>query len=387
MSTRVHSPVRIFVIALVVALVLAVAGSSYAQPAVDRIRDRQLSVASVEALGIVTFPTGYEFAGTEVGGLSGIAFDARRDVYYAISDDGAAPRFYTMAIDVSDGSLDDGDVTFLDVTLLKQRGNVPYPPGTVDAESIVQRRSGPLYISSEGEIAASPPSNPFVNQYNLTGSLTGILPLPEKFLPGGANSVRDNLSFEGLAATPNGEWLYTATENALEADGPVATLTESSPSRVLEYELDSGRPGREFVYVVSPIPKAPEPPDEFADNGLSELLALDNRGTFVVMERSFAVGVGNTIRLFETSIQGATDVSGMEVLGPPGSYEPMSKELIADFEEDLGISPDNLEAMRFGPTLPDGRRLMIVLSDNNFNPSQITQVIAVAVELELVNGD
>ena len=384
MSSRVYSPVRVSLLAIVLLLVLTVAGSTYAQPATAR--DKQLSIASIESLGLVTFPTGYEFAGTEVGGLSGIAYDARREVYYAVSDD-ATPRFYTIAIDLSDGSLDDGDVTFLDVTLLTERGNVPFEPGTVDAESIVQPRSGLLYISSEGEVEADPPIDPFLNRFNLTGLLTQLLPLPEKFLPGGANSVRDNLSFEGLAATPNGKWLYTGTENALEADGPIATLTDNSPSRVLEVELSARRPGREFIYVVAPIPKAPDPAGAFADNGMSELMALDNRGTFLAMERSFAVGVGNTIRLFETSIQGATDVSSMEVLGPPGSYAPMSKEFIADFEEDLGITPDNLEGMRFGPTLPDGRRMLIVISDNNFNPSQITQFIALAVELEVIGGD
>jgi 3-phytase len=59
----------------------------------------------------------------------------------------------------------------------------------------------------------------------------------------------------------------------------------------------------------------------------------------------------------------------------------MSKELVADFELDLGVVPDNLEALTFGPLLPDGRLLMIAVSDNNFNPSQTTQVIALAVEL------
>jgi hypothetical protein len=190
-----------------------------------------------------------------------------------------------------------------------------------------------------------------------------------------------------LATTPNQRLLYAAVENALLADGPIATLTDASPSRLLQYNLNTGRPGREFVYVVSPIPVAPDPADDFADNGLSELETLDNHGTFLAMERSFAVGVGNTVRLFETSLAGATDVSEFEVLPPSGDYEPMSKSLVADFQTDLAIDPDNLEAMRFGPPLPDGRHLLIVVSDNNFNPTQITQFIALAVELEPASAD
>jgi hypothetical protein len=64
------------------------------------------------------------------------------------------------------------------------------------------------------------------------------------------------------------------------------------------------------------------------------------------------------------------------------SYEPMSKELVANFKIDLGVTPDNVEGMTFGPKLPDGRQVLIVVSDNNFNPSQTTQFIALAVELD-----
>jgi hypothetical protein len=37
--------------------------------------------------------------------------------------------------------------------------------------------------------------------------------------------------------------------------------------------------------------------------------------------------------------------------------------------------------MIFGPVLPDGRITLILVSDNNFNPTQTTQFIALAVEL------
>jgi hypothetical protein len=113
--------------------------------------------------------------------------------------------------------------------------------------------------------------------------------------------------------------------------------------------------------------------------------AIDNEGTFLAMERSFAVGVGNTVVLYETSTEGATDVSDIPALGlsgcPTGTIVPMSKTLVADFEQDLGVDPDNLEGMAWGPTLEDGRALLIVISDNNFNPDQTTQFIALAVEL------
>lgn len=339
------------------------------------------TVTEIDPLGVVTFPTGTMFADTEVGGLSGIAFDASRDVYYAMSDDRSNARFYTVTIDLSDSSLDDGDVAFQDVTFLTGPGGSSIAEGSLDPEDIDLPRPGFLYISSEGDVDASPPIDPFVNRFNLNGKQTHELPIPLKYLPNaqGSKGVRDNLAFESLTSTPNRRFLYTATENALVQDGPIASLTESSPARVLEYQLPGKQPQAEYVYIVNPIPQAPVPADEFADNGLVDLQALDNCGTFLAMERSFAVGVGNTVALFETTTRNATDVSGRRALNQ--SYEPMPKELVADLEQDLGIVPDNVEGMIFGPVLPDGRIALLLVSDNNFNPDQTTQFIVLAVEL------
>ena len=84
-------------------------------------RTGAMTVADVEFLGEVVVPTGAEYGGTEIGGLSSITYDAGRGVYYALSDDqgnrptGDPVRYYTIAIDVSDGSLDAGDVIFTEI--------------------------------------------------------------------------------------------------------------------------------------------------------------------------------------------------------------------------------------------------------------------------------
>jgi hypothetical protein len=120
-----------------------------------------------------------------------------------------------------------------------------------------------------------------------------------------------------------------------------------------------------------------------ADGSLS-----DGDGTFLAMERSFAVGVGNTIRLYEFSTDAASDVSGLDDLydentGTPADFVPVQKELVLDLA-DVGVDPDNVEGTTFGPTLPDGRSTLILVSDNNFNLAQVTQFIAPTVALESV---
>lgn len=341
------------------------------------------TVASVDFIGMVAFPSGYTFAGTEVGGLSGLAWDERRGQYYALSDDPSSidpARFYTLTIDVSDGSLDAGDVTFTSVTTLLDDDRQPFATNGIDPEGIALARQGQLYVASEGFPTADPPIAPFVDRFNLQGRPTASLGIPDVFLPAPDRGVRPNLGFESLATTPDGRTLVTATEAALVQDGPAADVGQSSFARILEFQLAPRRPGAQYVYVVDPVAEAPDPAGAFRVNGLVELLPLDDAGTLLALERSFSVGKGNTVRLYEVSTRQATDVSGLDSLAGV-DFEPVEKRLLLDFA-DLGIEPDNLEALAFGPRLPDGRIPLIVASDDNFAGNQETQFIGLALTFD-----
>jgi len=388
--TRSHSPV--ILVLLVFSLVLSAMAGLSAQTFTAKAKDNQVSIASYELIGTVNIPTGTQFEGTEIGGLSSITYDPQRGVYYAISDDQGTidpVRYYTLNIDVSDGQLDPGDITFLDVTKILDASGMPYAPGSLDPEGLVLTHEGSLYFTSEGFASRTPPVDPFVNRMNLNGHQTRSLIVPTKFLPDGAGTqgVRNNLAFESLNVTPDERNLITASEGALAQDGPAANLGQTSFARILQYRLSSGQPEDEYVYVVNPIAEIPVPPDQFRVNGLVELLPLDNLGTMLAMERSFSVGAGNTIWLYEIETQGATNVAGYFSLYPNGVNEPpvpfvpVTKRLILNVEADLWIEPDNLEGMAFGPALPDGRLPLILVSDNNFDPTQTTQFIVLAVEL------
>jgi len=364
-------------------------------------KDNQVTVASYELIGTTSIPTGTQFESTEIGGLSSITYDPNRSVYYAISDDQGTidpVRYYTLSIDVSDGQLDAGDITLLDVTTMLDASGMRYAPASLDPEGLVLTHEGSLYFTSEGFATRVPPVDPFIDRMNLNGRQNRSLIIPDKFLPnlGGTQGVRSNLAFESLNVTPDERYLFTASEGALVQDGPAANLGQSSFARILQYRLSSGRPGSEYVYVVNPVAEVPVPDTQFRVNGLVELLPLDNVGTMLALERSFSVGAeggGNTIWLYEIQTQGATDVSGEFSLypngigQPPVSFIPVTKRLILNVEEDLGIEPDNIEGMAFGPALPDGRLPLILVSDNNFAANQTTQFIVLAVNLEAVPND
>jgi hypothetical protein len=165
-------------------------------------------------------------------------------------------------------------------------------------------------------------------------------------------------------------------------DGPPATVAGGSPARLLRYDLRTRALERQFVYWTDAIAEPPVPPTAFAVNGLVELLPLD-KDSLVAMERSFSVGApgtGNTIRLYHVELGGADDVNGFDSLAlllP--TIEAAEKTLLLDLDA-LGIPLDNVEGMALGPDLPDGRRSLVLVSDNNFSPAAFTQFLLFAVE-------
>lgn len=365
---------------------------------IQRVRGtRRLVLAAVSVLATVTvaappaaadqmflgediLPTGLMFEDTEVGGLSGLAYDAALDVYYAISDDRSTidpARFYTLRIDLSDGSLDDGDVVVVGVTTLLDAAGQPFAPGSVDPEDIALTQDRTLVITSEGDAIAL--IDPFVREFWLDGRQLSNVAVPNYYdpVPDATSGIRNNLALESAGITGNGDFLFTATENALIQDGPAATLTTSSPSRILRYD-QVGRPDREFVYVVEPVPDPPIPTDAFATNGLVDLLPL-NSTRLLAMERAFSTGVGNDVRIYLVDTTGATNVLGLRALPEDlSTVDVVLKTLLLDLDR-LGLTLDNLEGLEFGPVLPDGSQSLLMVSDNNFSPTQVTQFLAFSV--------
>jgi hypothetical protein len=339
---------------------------------------------SLDFLGQAIVASGTTFGGTTVGGLSSITYDAGRGVFYSLSDDQSQlqpARFYTLAIDLADGHLDNGDVEFRSVTTLLAPGGQPYAPTSLDPEGLTLAKSGELILTSEG--IATRGIAPWVRRYSLDGSYLGDLPVPDAFVPTSAtHGVRQNLAFEAAAVAPNGRHLFVGMEGALAQDGPAASVASGSPARILRYNLASGRLDAQYVYDTDPIAEPPVPGTAFAVNGLVELLPFNDQ-FMLSMERSFSVGApgtGNTIKLYSVAFPGADDVDGLDSLAPVlGSVRPVQKSLLLDLRT-LGLPLDNIEGMTIGPTLPDGRRSLVLVSDDNFAATQFTQFLLFALD-------
>lgn len=349
-------------------------------------------VGTVSFIGSQTIPTGsLTVGGTNVGGLSGIDYDAASGNYYIQSDariatDGAPfGRYYTARIDglAPSGTFGAGSVSFTGVNSIQASGGGAFAAAGLDPESI-RFRNGNFYVASEGEASTvANQQNPFVRAYNPSGTQIQSFTVPSRYNADAAASsttgIRNNLAFESLTFSTDGLSLYTATENALKQDGPLATLTNGSNSRILRFDVATGLPTAEFVYRNESVALAPNPAGQFTVNGLVELLAVDST-RMLALERSFSVGTGNTVKLYEIDLAGATDVSGIASIADLTGIAPVSKRLVFDFSTVLAPAQlDNLEGMTFGPNLADGSRSLVLVSDDNFNSTVGTQFFAMKV--------
>ncbi len=335
--------------------------------------------ASLTFIGQARLETGTTFEDTQVGGLSGLEYIPLLDNYIALSDAHGADaqvRMYELAIDLSDGALDDGDVVLTNVTTLLNPERLPFAGERVDPEAIRFDPSAlTLYWASKGN--ANNLIAPSVREMTYNGRFVREFSPPPLFVPTPDNSsgVRHNLAFESLGLSHDGTKLLTATENALNQDGPSASVDDRSPCRILEFDLATGAAERQFIYVTEPV-VPPLIPTDRDTNGLVAILAVSDT-QWIMVERSLSLGPGFVIKLYLGDVANATDVSGFDSIEGQ-AIRVVEKQLLLDLTT-LGITLDNIEALTFGPVLPSGERSLMLVSDNNFNEIQVTQFLAFRV--------
>jgi hypothetical protein len=194
------------------------------------------------------------------------------------------------------------------------------------------------------------------------------------------NGPRRNGVFEGLTLSPDGKYLFASLEEPLYEDGPRADANRAGTLvRILKFDVASRSVVAQYAYPLDKVHASPNPADQFALNGVAEITAVSDT-KLLVMERSFAFGAAPdfSVRIYEADLAAATDVSDRTSLTGTG-YSPTPKQLVLDVVNTGITRVDNLEGMTFGPALPNGNRTLVLVSDNNFNPLQMTQLLAFEV--------
>ncbi len=336
-----------------------------------------------------------------LGGFgSAIAYTGQGNKYLLLPDrgpgDGAnsySCRFHLAEITVSTpGKI---DFKLLKTTLLKTpEGNLLTglskdfgPSGSrFDPEGIRVLKNGSILISDE--------YGPSVWLFDSTGKLKHKFLIPEKFLiqnksdhaekefpPFNKKGRLTNKGFEGIAiSSDQKKWLASLQGSLIQDRNPTDQnlKTNGDNLRFLETSID-GKHLREIVYKM-----------ESAKNGVNEILAIGEED-YLVLERDGDAGESAGFKkIFRISTKNATDVSKiLELPAPmlPVGIVPVTKTLFLDLlDPKFGLKgkdfPAKIEGLTFGPDLPDGRKLLIITTDNDFKPDEPTWIYAFAVKTD-----
>ena len=159
-----------------------------------------------------------------------------------------------------------------------------------------------------------------------------------------------------------------SVEEALTGDDPgltrLVTWTRPDPSSAFT-------PGAQYAV---PLP---------AGLGVSELTPTGD-GRLLALERGYEEATGNTVHLVLLDPAGATDVAAVAALTPATAGTPVRTALLAD----LGACPslgatarqpqrnpllDNVEGMAVTGRTPDGALELLLVSDDNDSPQELTR--------------
>ncbi|GAA4802143.1 caspase, EACC1-associated type [Streptomyces ziwulingensis] len=266
---------------------------------------------------------------------------------------------------------------------LRRANGVKFPP-RYDGEGLVIEEGGrTALIASE--------TGPALRRFDIaTGKQIGEsfqIPQNMRYWPEG--SAQTGRSIESLALSPDGRHLYAGWEAPLAKDGD---LRGRPLIRIQRY---TGRPGGDY---------APDGQYTYlAGDGmhLVELVALDDKGGLLALEREYTSGLGTAVRVVQVSLDGARDMADDDTL-----YELPADQFADDTPVlDLAACPDggpgvvatpgsnprhplvdNVEGMALGKEWTTGEyqgwRPLYLITDDNGSGDQITRLYSLAVRLK-----
>ncbi len=363
-------------------------------------------------------PHAYTFRSVPLGGLSALSYYPPTQTFFALSDDKGKkgpPRFYHLKLQSRKKKLNSPpqQVSYsfkvTDQVFLTRLKGLPFLPIDPEGMAVLYNKgeNPQVFVSSEGAQMPDLIQAPSLLSFNLKGEWQKTWPLASVFWPQdlkqvGTWGVRENKAFEALALSPDKKYLWLATESPLHQDRiHVKSLSDVSVSkkknqiskqyiRFTRFKVKSQTLSSQFVY---PMDSEIKLHDMQGENGLTDFLSLGNM-QFLVIERAYLKNKNisgkrksdlNVVKLFLADCSPADNVFQHPSLKNK-TFTPCNKQQVWDFlpsAEHSQLSPaslqkykvDNLEGLALGPRVDKNTYLVVLVSDNNFNPSQKTQFL------------
>ena len=329
------------------------------------------------------------------GGLSAIDYTGQSDRYVVLSDrgagDGAASfpcRFHQVLLKV-DPTNRSVDVQLESTSMLKDAQGGSLTGSLAVLKSWDRSSRCPSYdpegirCMGQSGVVISDEYGPHIDLFGFDGQFKKSFRVPEIFAlsekkdPPFAIGAFTNRGFEGVAISPDGRKIIAATQGPLVQDGRIENnKCFGLWTRWVVIDTDSGD-CKQWVY-----------PLEDESTGVSEVLWVDDH-QFLVLERDSTFGEAAKIkRIYLVDSTHVSDVTEIKSLrqGPPKGTEMLRKNLMIDLLDPsygfVGVdAPEKPEGITWGPKLADGRRVLVVCFDNDFDPEKPTIFAAFAVKL------
>ncbi len=298
-----------------------------------------------------------KFKGLQLGGLSSLSFHSKTKKFFALSDDKKNHRIYKFSLIKKNKN--SYHLQLEDHILLHTSKNQGLP-FHMDPEGFSIGTDQNFYIASEGQQIFKKPDPPQIFQFNFKGLWKSSWTTPPVFWDKTKVSkfgTQENKGFESLSLNESANTLWVATENPLIQD---LKNLQKNWIRLSEFKISSTKLITQYAYPLSNL------------TGLTETLFLKNK-TFLTLERSYnEKKESNFIFLFFTDCQKS---SNLLIQKNFKKIIPCSKRLLWSSKKEKHLKIGNLEAMTLGPLIDSHRQLLVLASDNNFNPNQKNQIL------------
>lgn len=213
---------------------------------------------------------------------------------------------------------------------------------------------GICYVPQRNSVFVSSETDGQIIEYSLDGQLTGRqLNIPAIFA-----NIHDNRGFEALTYNAATHRFWTTTENTLKADGETPDINQKIPN-LLRFQSfsDDLQPREQYWYLTdSSEVKGTEGKSTL---GVSGLAALDD-GQLVVLEREVyrtANNLGSFAHVKLYAVNPTRQKAG----------DLLQKQLVTEFRTKMSITDRsfaNYEGLCVGPSLKDGRTLLLLVADS-----------------------
>lgn len=268
-----------------------------------------------------TIPFNTTYKNEPIEELSGIEYTGNNNQYYVIPQSKNKSYVFLCSIYVLDDSIH-----------VKIDSLLYFDHGSLEAESIrINPKNKQIYIAEEGD------GYSHIYRLNNDNKLDAIYssPLPQK----------TNSGYEGLCFNTTGTKMYISLERP----------KTGNTSRIIVCDLENNNEVI-YDYFLDELPL-----DRNNDNGISELLYIDD-STLLVIERAYlGEKHGMSVRAYKVRI-------------PSNGEAIMKIKLLTNFSDIPAI--DNIEGVTYSAS---GKEL-IFISDNNANQHQQTLFICMKIE-------